>query len=207
MRRFLLISLGFHTLFLLPFLGKSCSFPRVNVPAPGGQPASGGGAVMVEIVGTSDRREITALPPNLPSVQPEFDRSLRQAERIKSDSSRTHSLSSPSGLASLGSGSGSGEGIGAGSGSDAGVNLILAEIRTRIERAKRYPELARESDITGKALVSFSINGQGRPEEIRLETSSGSSILDEESLATIKRAAPFPAYADQLSVWISFRLD
>ena len=105
----------------------------------------------------------------------------------------------------IGSGKGTGVGLGAGSGSGLeGSDPILAEIRARIERAKRYPLLAQKMKMEGKALVHFQIDPSGRPFEISLKQSSHHPLLDDEALATVRRATPFPLYKNSLEVWISF---
>src|SRR4029450_3022503 len=90
---------------------------------------------------------------------------------------------------------------GSGPGSPSGGgSKILAEIRKRIERAKRYPSLARQQEIEGSVRVSFSIEPSGEVSELRLLGSSGSPILDEEALATVKRAAPLPYYPNPIRI-------
>lgn len=99
----------------------------------------------------------------------------------------------------------SGSHEGEGSGSDGhGTNRTLAQIRQKIERAKRYPELARRSGIEGKSFVRFRINPSGQPVDVAIKNTSGSEILDQESLATIRRAAPYPSYDTPLEVAIRF---
>ncbi|HWG04736.1 MAG TPA: energy transducer TonB [Beijerinckiaceae bacterium] len=60
----------------------------------------------------------------------------------------------------------------------------------RIERSKRYPIEAR--DRFGTVRVAFAIDRNGRLITSRIVASSGSAILDDEALATIQRAVPFP---------------
>ena len=62
-----------------------------------------------------------------------------------------------------------------------------------IERHKRYPEEARTRREQGVAQVFFSIDRQGRIIESRVVKPSGFSALDEEALAMLQRADPFPA--------------
>ena len=60
----------------------------------------------------------------------------------------------------------------------------------RIDRFKRYPAQARGAE--GVASLSFSIDRKGHLLSSRIVKSSGSAILDAETLALIKRAQPFP---------------
>jgi protein TonB len=58
-------------------------------------------------------------------------------------------------------------------------------------RFTRYPENARGAE--GVVNVGFSIDRKGNLTSSRIVKSSGSSILDAETLAMIKRAAPLPS--------------
>jgi colicin import membrane protein len=62
-----------------------------------------------------------------------------------------------------------------------------------LERAKNYPEAARERHATGNVVIAFSIDDNGLPQNISMLEPSGESDLDTEALAMISRAAPFPA--------------
>ncbi|MGA2639126.1 energy transducer TonB [Methylocella sp.] len=61
-----------------------------------------------------------------------------------------------------------------------------------LERAKQYPESARERGASGNAVVSFTIDETGALTNVSLVRSSGDTDLDVESLALVARAAPFP---------------
>ncbi len=60
-----------------------------------------------------------------------------------------------------------------------------------LERSKRYPRDA--AGKSGVALLAFSIDRQGRLLASRILKSSGSAVLDAETLALVNRAEPFPA--------------
>jgi protein TonB len=62
-----------------------------------------------------------------------------------------------------------------------------------LNRFKRYPESARSRGIQGVVEVEFTINREGRVVASRVTQSSGSSTLDAEALATLRRANPLPA--------------
>jgi periplasmic protein TonB len=64
--------------------------------------------------------------------------------------------------------------------------LLVAQL----ERHKRYPPQARGK--VGEARLSFSIDRTGRVLASRIVHSSGSEALDQEALALVRRAAPFP---------------
>jgi protein TonB len=61
-----------------------------------------------------------------------------------------------------------------------------------LERNKRYPEAAQSRHQQGVAQVFFSIDRQGRVLNSRVVRSSGATALDDEALALLRRAEPFP---------------
>jgi len=63
---------------------------------------------------------------------------------------------------------------------------------TYLGRFKRYPTAARFRGEQGTATVAFSIDRDGRLVSSRIVQSSGSSLLDEETLAMLARAQPMP---------------
>jgi periplasmic protein TonB len=70
-------------------------------------------------------------------------------------------------------------------------------LAARIESSKRYP--SRAHGEKGIAEVTFEIDRNGHVLNSRLVRSSGSAILDEDALATLKRADPFPAPPDGMA--------
>jgi TonB family protein len=96
-----------------------------------------------------------------------------------------------------------GEGFGQGQG---GNPSVLETILGRIDRAKQYPLAAKKNGWEGKAQVSFTVGADGRPGGIKIVESSGVSLLDEEALATIIRASPYPAYPELIKVQLKFEL-
>jgi protein TonB len=78
----------------------------------------------------------------------------------------------------------------------------------QLERYKRYPAQARGEQ--GVSSLAFRIDRHGRVVSSRIVGSSGSAVLDEETLALVKRAQPFPAPPpdiadDQLSFVVPVR--
>jgi TonB family protein len=104
-----------------------------------------------------------------------------------------------------GAGTSAGPGVGAGS-SREGRSEVLAQIRSRIERAKRYPLMARRRGLEGTADVTFRIQQDGSVGGLKLAQASGASSLDEAALSTIRRAAPFPYYPEPIRIGIRFAL-
>ena len=66
------------------------------------------------------------------------------------------------------------------------------QIVALLERNKRYPKSAQSRHQQGIAQVFFSLNRQGRVIDSRVVRQSGTSALDEEALALLRRAQPFP---------------
>jgi protein TonB len=60
----------------------------------------------------------------------------------------------------------------------------------RLDRFKRYPAQAHRAE--GVASLAFTIDRKGNVLSSQIATSSGSSVLDAEVVALVKRAAPFP---------------
>ncbi len=65
-----------------------------------------------------------------------------------------------------------------------------SEIVERISSVKEYPEAARPA--SGTAVVAFSVDRSGRITSARLARSSGSALLDQAAVATVRRANPVP---------------
>jgi periplasmic protein TonB len=73
------------------------------------------------------------------------------------------------------------------------------QIVALLERNKRYPPVAQSRGEHGVAQVFFSLDRQGRVIDSRVVRSSGAPALDEEALALLHRAQPFPAPPAELS--------
>jgi protein TonB len=116
----------------------------------------------------------------------------------------------PLGGGGKGSGSGQEDGgtfrLSSVSGSSGHGDSVIAEIMRRIEKAKRYPRVAQKMGTEGQATVRFRIKTDGKVEGVELLESSGSEILDQASLETVQRAAPFPYKEGWLKVVIVFRI-
>jgi protein TonB len=82
----------------------------------------------------------------------------------------------------------------------------LARIRKAIEEELTYPPLARRRRLEGTVLAGFAVDEGGAPHDIEIVRSSGFSILDDEVVKIIRRAAPFPHIPERVEVPVSFRL-
>ena len=202
----IVVSLAIHLAILLLAIGIGAfiHFGK-NLPLSG---SGGGGRVMIEIVGDggsggTEQKSMEA--PAKTKTPTKKDATFKTEKKAPAHEEASSKKSGSPSVAMAGPGIGSG-GPGAGAGPEGGTNAILAEIRARIERAKNYPLLLRQSGVQGVARVAFRINAQGQPENVSLKSTSGSPALDQEALATIKRAAPYPLYEDALEIGIHFEI-
>jgi protein TonB len=75
--------------------------------------------------------------------------------------------------------------------SDADMNY-RGMVLSHLSRHKQFPAEARSRGESGVAAVTFSLSGSGAVTSVRLARSSGSSALDREVQAMVRRASPFP---------------
>ena len=71
-------------------------------------------------------------------------------------------------------------------------------VRSRLLQNWDYPAKARENLIEGKLLVLFTLRKDGHLAAFQILEPSGSPVLDEEALRTIRAAAPFPPFPASL---------
>lgn len=71
------------------------------------------------------------------------------------------------------------------------------EILFHLNRYKRYPAAARARGVQGVTKVEFRLDAGGRLVDARIISGSGSEPLDEEALAVLRRASPFPEPPDR----------
>jgi len=65
-------------------------------------------------------------------------------------------------------------------------------VRLRIESNKKYPPSARYRNMEGRVKVAFEIISQGKVVNVRIEESSGKTILDKAAIEAVKKSSPFP---------------
>ncbi len=125
-------------------------------------------------------REVAAVP------QPE--RSARAARQVESRAS----------VAERGEGAGqrnrqqsSATGT-SGASSVAAVAAWRQRVLAHLARYKVYPESARERGIRGRTGIAFTLTGSGAVASVSIASSSGAAILDQATLAMVRRAQPFP---------------
>lgn len=75
---------------------------------------------------------------------------------------------------------------------NAAVSNYPGQVVSRLRRNLRYPPAARRQHLRGEVRVSFTVSSSGSVSAIGLAASSGSPVLDQAALETVRRAAPFP---------------
>lgn len=83
-------------------------------------------------------------------------------------------------------------------------------IRDSILGNLQYPMLARRRGWSGQVELSFTISPDGQVSELKVLTSSGFPILDEQAMTAIRRSAPFrppPPVVASLVMPVTFRLN
>lgn len=90
-----------------------------------------------------------------------------------------HAASTQSGRSKTGSG-------------NAAVSNYPGEVTRQLHRSLRYPQRAAERNLRGETQVQFTVEASGKVGEVRVLTTSGSDILDQAAIETVRRAAPFP---------------
>lgn len=74
-----------------------------------------------------------------------------------------------------------------------------ALVAAQLERNKRYPTMAQRRGEEGSALLRFSIDRSGNVVRAQIERSSGHTLLDDEVMALLRRAAPLPAPPSEIA--------
>lgn len=69
----------------------------------------------------------------------------------------------------------------------------------KLQQLKRYPSGARARGEQGVALLTFSVDRDGRVLDRKIVRSSGHTDLDDEALAMIERAQPLPAFPPSMT--------
>ena len=82
--------------------------------------------------------------------------------------------------------------------SDFKYTSYLHGVKFKIEGVWRYPEAARKSALQGIGRISFTIERDGTVSDIKLITSTGYPILDEEIKKAIRAASPFNPMTDNM---------
>ena len=71
-------------------------------------------------------------------------------------------------------------------------------IKQKIEASRKYPIWAQKRGIEGVTYLCFKLFSSGEGNDIRIVNTSGSGILDNEAVATIINAQPFPPFPPEI---------
>jgi protein TonB len=83
-------------------------------------------------------------------------------------------------------------------------------IRDSILGNLQYPMMARRRGWSGQVEVSFTVNPDGNVNDLKILTSSGFPLLDEQAMTAIRRSSPFippPPMTVELVMPVTFRLN
>ena len=72
-------------------------------------------------------------------------------------------------------------------------------LSAHLQRYKQYPSGAKAAGEQGVAMLSFTVSRNGQVLSARLARSSGSSALDAETMAMIRRAQPLPSFPPEMT--------
>jgi len=70
-------------------------------------------------------------------------------------------------------------------------------VRSWLERHKHYPRVAVVRRMEGEVILFVHLDASGQVIDVRIEESSGFKILDDEVLAMVRRASPFPLMTNE----------
>lgn len=73
-------------------------------------------------------------------------------------------------------------------------------VATMLAKAKRYPRMARGRGQEGEGILEIWISSNGRLKSIAIKESSSHRLLDREMRQMAKRAAPFPAFPENMEL-------
>ncbi len=72
------------------------------------------------------------------------------------------------------------------------LSSYAGRVAAHLQRYKRYPGEAARQRLAGTAIVTFTLGSDGRVRATKLARGSGQSMFDQEVLAMVQRASPFP---------------
>lgn len=72
------------------------------------------------------------------------------------------------------------------------LSSYAGRVAAHLQRYKRYPGEAARQRLAGTAVVTFTLGSDGRVRATKLARGSGQSMFDQEVLAMVQRASPFP---------------
>jgi len=139
------------------------------------------------------------LPTDLAVTPPPRPKEKEKAQEKKKPHHRRASLESAPSAAERKAERAAAPAPGAASHNPRAVPSWKSALVAQLERSKRYPAEARARGEQGTAELAFSVDRRGGVHHARIIRSSGSPLLDRETLAMIERAAPLPPPPPEMS--------
>ena len=92
------------------------------------------------------------------------------------------------------------------SNSDPEITAWFSSVKERVERYKRYPKKALDEGNEGKVILEITVESSGILNKVNVFYSSGSHVLDDEAVRTVKISSPFRPCPAKLGKSVTFRL-
>lgn len=143
------------------------------------------------------KAEIAMLPPPRPAEKIEDRKEEKKKEVRKKPQPRQASLASAPSAADQLAPRAAAPNAGAARDSNALPNWT-SRVISRLERYKRYPSDAQSRGDRGVVRLAFNVDRSGTVHNARIVGSSGSNLLDRETLSMIERASPLPPPPDEV---------
>lgn len=103
---------------------------------------------------------------------------------------------------------GTGTGTGTESTRAEGGAGVTDPVRERLKAFMSYPFGLRQRGIRGKTVIRFHITQGGGVQEVQILASSGSPLLDEHNVRTVRRASPYPVADERwVTIGLEYHLD
>jgi periplasmic protein TonB len=151
----------------------------------------------VEPVTTTAERAPDELTPEQPAPIAEMpEQKVEQApERTRTDAPTEKKAAEKKQVAAVPTDSASGVGRGSSDASSNHDGLVAAHLQRHLQ----YPAAARKARSRGVATVSFTVDEFGHVTSVELAQTSGIGAFDQEVVAMVRRASPFPRPPDRRS--------
>lgn len=172
-------------------VSASSSIKPAHYPAPSDASVSGNSLPQPAALHAANKTSPSASPATIGSA-PTRDSTIPHSGGVQASNASSLPTSGSEATAGNASSTQTATGSADASSARAARETWQALVLDQLERHKRYPRAAREQHHEGVARVRFSINRHGKVLSSRLEKSSGSPILDQETLDLIRRVNPLP---------------
>lgn len=137
--------------------------------------------------------ELAMLPPPKPPIEKKIEKPVEKKKKVRKKPRRRHnSLASAPSTADRKATHAAAPMAGASARDHNALPNWTSRLIARLERYKRYPSQAQSRGDYGVVRLAFSVDRSGGVHGARILRSSGSPVLDRETLSMIARASPLP---------------